>query len=66
MLNEYKANLQNNPDLKTNILAVYSSVSKEYPLPYVTTIEYFPENKLQAQNASNYWLILRLKKWQNI
>jgi hypothetical protein len=33
ILNEYKFNLQNNPDLKSNIFAVYSKISKEYPLP---------------------------------
>jgi hypothetical protein len=51
MLNEYKSKLQHSPNLIPNILAVYCSVSKEYPLPYVTTIEYFPENKLQAQSV---------------
>lgn len=67
-LNEYKFNLQNDPNLKTNILAVYITVSREYPLPYVTTIEYYPENESQAQSLDllNEIMLEQMAKYMRI
>jgi len=45
--NEYKFNLQNNPNLKTNMWAAYISKSEEYDLPYISKILYFPKKQVQ-------------------